>query len=61
MSPRVLLFLAFAAGLAATSGAFAAASAAAPGVLKITLDQAKVAQLPAGARRWWSAIPRSPT
>ncbi len=48
MSPRGLPFLAFTVGLALASGA-AAASAAAPGVLEITLDQAKVAQLPTGA------------
>ncbi len=49
MSPRILPFLAFAAGLALTSGAFAAESAGAPGVLKITLDHAEVARLPVGA------------
>ena len=48
MSPRVLPFLAFAAALGLASGA-AAGSASPPGVLEITLDQAKVAQLPAGA------------
>lgn len=50
MSPRVLLFLALAAGLGPTSGgALAAGSAVPPGVLEITLDQAKVARLPVGA------------
>jgi hypothetical protein len=48
MSPRALRFLAFAAGLALASGA-AAGTASAPGVLKITLDQATVEPLPAGA------------
>jgi hypothetical protein len=48
MSPRALLFVALAAiGLA--PAAADAASARALGVLNITLDQAKVAQLPAGA------------
>ncbi len=50
MSPRVLLFLALAAGLGPISGAaLAAGSAASPGVLEITLDHAKVARLPVGA------------
>ncbi len=49
MSPRVLLFLAFAAGLGLNSAA-AAESAAPPDVLKVTLDQAKVMQLPTGAK-----------
>jgi hypothetical protein len=50
MSPRALLFLALAAGLGPVLGAAAAESAAAPGVLKVTLDQAKVIQLPPSAR-----------
>ncbi len=45
MSPRVLPFLAFAAALGLAPGAFAAESAASPGVLKVTVDQAKVIQL----------------
>jgi Pilus formation protein N terminal region len=49
MSHRVPLILAFAAGVALTSGAWAAGSAAASDVLEITLDQAKVARLPVGA------------
>jgi len=48
MSPRLLPFLALVAGLALTSGA-AAGPAERTGVLEITLDQAKVARLPAGA------------
>ena len=50
MSPRVLLLLALAAGLALSSAGVAAESAAPPAVLKVTLDQAKVMQLPAGAK-----------
>ena len=52
MSPRAFLFLALAGIGLAPVGADAAptvAPAGAPGVLHITLDQAKVAQLPAGA------------
>jgi hypothetical protein len=48
MSPRALIFLALA-GLGLAPGAAGAASTATPGVLNITLDQAKVAQLPVGA------------
>ena len=48
MSPRLLPFLALVAGLALASGA-AAGPAERTGVLEITLDQAKVARLPAGA------------
>ena len=52
MSPRVFLFLALAGIGFAPAGADAASTDAptgAPGVLHITLDQAKVAQLPTGA------------
>ncbi len=48
MSPRLLPLLAFGAGLALASGA-AAGPTDPTGVLKITLDQAKVARLPTGA------------
>ena len=49
MSPRVPLFLALAVGLA-PAPALAAADSAKPEVLKVTLDQAKVAALPVGTR-----------
>lgn len=48
MSPRAFLFLALA-GLGLAPGAAGAASTGTPGALQITLDQAKVARLPAGA------------
>jgi hypothetical protein len=51
MSPRVLLLLALAgAAPAATLAAPAAPASAPPGMLTVTIDQAKVAQLPAGTR-----------
>ena len=49
MSPRLLPFLALVAGLALASGA-AAGPAERTGVLEITLDQAKVLQVPEGAK-----------
>jgi hypothetical protein len=49
MSSRVLLFLAFAAGLGLNS-AVAAEAAAPPDVLKVTLDQARVMQIPPGVK-----------
>ena len=49
MSPRVLHLLTVAAGLGLSSAGVAAGSAAPPDVLKVTLDQAKVMQRPAGA------------
>jgi hypothetical protein len=49
MSPRVLLLLALAgAAPAATLAAPAAPASAPPGMLTVTMDQAKVARLPAG-------------
>lgn len=48
MSPRVLLLLALAG--AAPGAALAASASAPPGMLTVTIDQAKVAQLPAGTR-----------
>ena len=48
MSPRVLLLLALAG--AAPAAALAAPAAAPPGVLAVTIDQAKVAQLPQGTQ-----------
>jgi len=48
MSPRVFLFLALA-GFGLLPAAAGAESAAPPGVMNITVDQAKVARLPAGA------------
>jgi hypothetical protein len=50
MSPRVLLILALAVGLGPTSAGLAAETPASPDVLKVTLDQAKVMQLPAGVK-----------
>jgi hypothetical protein len=50
MSPRVLLLLSFAAALGLSSAGGAAESAPPPSVLKVTLDQAKVMQLPVGAK-----------
>jgi len=50
MSRRVLFSLGFAAALALSSASLAAAPAAPPATLKITLDQAKVLQLPEGAK-----------
>jgi hypothetical protein len=50
MSPRVLLLLSFAAGLGLSWPGVAAGSAAPPDALKVTLDQAKVTPLPAGAK-----------
>jgi hypothetical protein len=50
MSRRVLHSLGFAAALALSSANLAAGPAAAPAALKITLDQAKVLQLPMGAK-----------
>jgi hypothetical protein len=44
------LFLAFAAGLGLTPGGVAAVSAAPSDVLKVTLDQAKIMQLPTGVK-----------
>lgn len=48
MSPRAFLFLALA-GVGFAPAVADAGSPAAPGVLNITIDQAKVAQLPVGA------------
>jgi hypothetical protein len=48
MSPRVLLLLALAG--VAPAAALAAPASAPPGALTVTIDQAKVAQLPAGTR-----------
>jgi len=48
MSPRVLLLLALAG--AAPAAALAAPAASPPGMLTVTIDQAKVAQLPVGTR-----------
>jgi hypothetical protein len=48
MSPRVLLLLALAG--AAPAAALAAPASAPPGMLTVVIDQAKVAQLPAGTR-----------
>ncbi len=48
MSPRVLLLLALAG--VAPAAALAAPASAPPGTLSVTIDQAKVAQLPAGTR-----------
>jgi hypothetical protein len=50
MSRRVLLSLGFAAGLALSSASVAAAPAAPPAALQVTLDQAKVLQVPEGAK-----------
>ena len=50
MSPRVLPLLTLAAGLALSSAGVAAESTAPPPLLKVTLDQAKVMPLPAGAK-----------
>jgi hypothetical protein len=50
MSRRVLLSLGFAAGLALSSASVAAGPAVPPAALKVTLDQAKVLQLPEGAK-----------
>jgi len=50
MSRPVLHSLGFAAALALSSASLAAAPAAPPAVLKVTLDQAKVLQLPEGAK-----------
>ena len=50
MSRRVLLSLGFVAGLALSSASVAAGPAVPPAALKVTLDQAKVLQLPAGAK-----------
>ena len=48
MSPRVLLLLALAG--AAPAATLAAPASAPPAMLTVTIDQAKVAQLPAGTR-----------
>ena len=48
MSPRVLLLLVVAG--AAPAAALAAPASAPPGMLTVVIDQAKVAQLPAGTR-----------
>ena len=50
MSSRVMLIFALACGLGLTVQSAAAETAAAPGALEITLDQAKVLQLPAGVK-----------
>ena len=51
MSPRLLLLLALAGAAPAAALAAPAAPASAPaGMLTVTIDQAKVAQLPAGTR-----------
>jgi hypothetical protein len=50
MSRRVLLSLGFVAGLALSSASVAAGPAVPPAALKVTLDQAKVLQLPEGAK-----------